>query len=351
MSKPIAVDLFSGAGGVTRGLRMAGYAVAAAVEYDAVSAETYKLNNPRTAVFNSDIRKVTAEDLKSKLGGKKLGLLVACPPCQGFTSLTSKHKRDDPRNKLTNQVLRFVRELRPAALMLENVPRFATGALGKPRFDRTVLALERLGYKVSWDILQAADFGTAQHRRRLILYAARRVIDIPEATHSSAKDADVPWRTVKDEIEGTGRADVYKINRVKDVKSFRDWHVVRHLDEANAARVRAAKPGAPRWDLPDHLRPDCHKGSDHGFANVYGRMVWNEPSPTITAGCTSPSKGRFIHPKNNRTISVMEAAMLQDFPADYRTNCRQIDQVCSMIGNAFPARLAAAAAKQLGSVL
>lgn len=323
----------------------------AGVELNQPSAETYALNNPDATVFNADIAKVTATEMADAIGGR-LALLAACPPCQGFTSLTSKHRRDDPRNDLASQVIRFARKLKPAAVMFENVPRFLTSKRGKRRFDALILELETLGYTMSWEVLQAADFGTAQMRRRLVVFGARVQIDAPSPTHArDGANGLKKWRTVEDVIAGQREAEVYDRATARQRKSLSDWHVVRNLSPINQARINAAKPGAPRWDLPDRLRPDCHKGSSSGFANVYGRMLWESPSPTITGGCTSPSKGRFGHPEHNRTISAMEAAMLQDFPKGHLIASDSIDDTCGMIGNAFPARLAGAAASQFSSVL
>lgn len=347
-SAPVAIDLFSGMGGLTRGLQQAGFRVAAGVEQHTPAADTYELNNPDATVFNENIADVSPSDIAEVLPGK-LALLAACPPCQGFTSLTSKHRRDDPRNALASHITRFVRELRPAAVMLENVPRFATSKLGRQRFDALMLELERLGYKMSWSILQAADFGTAQFRRRLVMFGASKLIEPPTPTHSGDEGKLRPWRTVSDQIRGEDRPDVYEIGIER--RTLADWHVIRKLTSINQARLTAARPGAPRWDLPNDLRPDCHKGSSEGFANVYGRMVWHTPSPTITGGCTSPSKGRYGHPSQARTISVMEAGLLQDFPKGYRIISDSIDDACEMVGNSFPARLAKAAAEQVAAVI
>jgi DNA (cytosine-5)-methyltransferase 1 len=349
--QPVAVDLFCGAGGLTRGLQKAGFRVAVGVELDGPSARTYALNNREAKTFNTDIRRISATEVSDALPGK-VALLAACPPCQGFTSLTSKHRRDDPRNDLASEVIRFARKLKPASVMFENVPRFLTSKRGKKRFDGLIMELESLGYVMSWEVLQAADFGTAQMRRRLVVFGAHKQIDAPSPTHAkNAVNGLKPWRTVEDVIGREREAEVYDRDSANKRKTLADWHVIRKLSPINQARINAAKPGAPRWDLPDRLRPACHKGSSSGFANVYGRMVWDSPSPTITGGCTSPSKGRFGHPEHDRTISAMEAAMLQDFPKGHLIASDSIDDTCEMIGNAFPSRLARAAASQVMKLL
>ena len=125
-----------------------------------------------------------------------------------------------------------------------------------------------------------------------------------------------------------------------------DWHVVRSLSALNIERLKAAIPGESWTSIPEHLRPKCHRGGYKGFSNVYGRMEWSQPSPTITGGCTTFSKGRFGHPEGNRTISVREAALLQTFPRDYRLEVPYMEDVCNVIGNALPCDFAEELAKQ-----
>jgi len=352
MAKPIAVDLFSGAGGLSLGLKDAGFDVVAGVELDPQASATFALNNPSAKAICEDIQKVSPWQLKKDLG-RRVSLLAACPPCQGFTSLTSKFKRDDPRNDLPRDVLKFARALKPKAIMFENVPRFLTSANGKRRFDVVVKELESLDYKVTWSILQAADFGTAQMRRRLIIFAADREIEPPAPTHfSRPAEGQAAWNTLADRIQGLEATREFVPGSMSGIRSLKEWHVTRRLSQLNRQRLALAKPGGARWDIPDAYRPPCHVGSNSGFRNVYGRMAWDVPSPTITGGCTSPSKGRFGHPDEVRTISVREAGLLQDFPDDYLIDADgRLDRACEMIGNAFPAKLASAAARQFAHLV
>lgn len=343
--RPVAVDLFAGAGGLTLGLERAGFDVRVAVEQRVSAADTYRINNPETAVFSTDIRAVVPTEIQDAARAP-IDLLAACPPCQGFTSLTSKWRRDDPRNALVTEVTRLAHALKPRVIMLENVPRLVESNAGRERFDKVVSDFEEMDYRVSWFVANAADFGTPQSRRRLIMYAARVEIAEPLVTHGGAVAGTRNKRTVRNCIGHLGAPKTFEHDRIKKCSTLNSWHVVRNVGAANLARLKAAKPGRPVWELPVALRPSCHKESSGGFRNVYGRMTWDDPSPTITGGCTSPSKGRFGHPERNTTISVKEAALLQDFPASYRLATTYIDDACELIGNAFPARLAEAAAKQ-----
>jgi DNA (cytosine-5)-methyltransferase 1 len=146
-----------------------------------------------------------------------------------------------------------------------------------------------------------------------------------------------PWRVLKDVIgESTAPVTLKRSIRAGGPEGF-NWNVVRDLQDQTKERLKAAKPGKTWLTVSSSLRPSCHKGDYQGFTNVYGRMSWNLPSPTITGGCTTPCKGRFGHPDKRRlTISVREAATIQTFPKNYRFRSNKIDAVCDMIGNAVP---------------
>ena len=343
---PTAIDLFSGCGGLTSGLRSAGFEVLAAIEKDSDSANTYTANHRSVVVYNKDIRRVTAKSLLERLGLEKgeLDLVAGCPPCQGFTRLTEKSLRNDPRNELIYEYLRFVRVLRPQVCMLENVPGLLSR--GKEIFDDFCAGVESLGYIINCQVLELADYGVPQFRKRLVMLAGLgRKIEIPPPTHcdplAGRTASQRPWRTVQQAIRFLPRPP--RRSRVVAGKThprYR-WHFSRDITRDVRLRLLyAIDSGKGRVALPPSLRLKCHQRHPNGYYDVYGAMSWDSPSPTITSGCTNASKGRFGHPSSPRPLTATEAAKLQTFPLTYKFEGSGLESVAVQIGNALPKRFA-----------
>lgn len=344
--QPTAIDIFSGSGGLTVGLKRAGFHVVAAVEIESHAFATYKTNHPEVQAYKQDVRTVSGRSLLACSPNGTIDLLSGCPPCQGFSTLTAKHKRSDPRNELVLEMSRLVEEVQPQIVMMENVP--GLPKKGAELFDHFLQKLSLLGYISEWGILQVADYGVPQSRQRLVLLAGKGFpIHLPKPTHSkTSKDGLKLWKTLQDAIGTMPEPIVLADTQSTGGPQRYNWHVVRSLSPETLKRLKAARPGESRLKLPQELRPPCHQNRNDGFNNVYGRMSWEQTSATITGGCTTFSKGRFGHPEQDRTISVREAALLQTFPIDYIFDSPYIDYVCEMIGNALPCEFAEVLARQ-----
>lgn len=335
-NKMTAVDVFAGGGGLTVGLKRAGFKVVSAIELDDHAFATYKANHPDVQAFKQDARTIKGSFMRHLSPTGEVDILVGCPPCQGFCSLTSKYRREDSRNDLVLEMARLIKEIMPTAVMMENVPGLMQR--GKVLFNKFIDTLKSLGYLVEWDVLQVADYGIPQNRRRLVLLAGKGFqIPLPRPTHSMNGEGKLkPWRTLRNAITKLPPPVTLEVAHSKGGPQLFNWHVVRNMSPQNVQRLKKTKPGKSRTCLPNNLRPECHKNREEGFSNVYGRATWDQVSPTITGGCTTLSKGRFGHPVENRTFSVREAALIQTFPKEYIFDTPYMEHVCNIVGNALP---------------
>lgn len=298
-----------------------------------MAAASLRENHPAMSVAVSDIREVDEFQFRDDLGLSQgeLTLLKACPPCQGFSTLASG-EIDDARNDLVLDVARFVRAFLPRAILLENVPGLARDA----RLPKLLAEIHGLGYLSRQYVVQAADFGVPQRRKRLIVIAVR-----------GAHDADFPHdlRSLLpgyfDHAEATAGDALSRI----PIGGLHDdpLNIARRSSPIVERRIRAIPIGGNRFDLPEDLRLACHgrieaKGRRNATSS-YGRIKADRPAPTMTTRCTTPSCGSFVHPTEHRGITLREAASLQTFPHRYRFR-GTYGQIERQIGNAVPVKLA-----------
>ena len=350
-----AIDIFSGCGGVSCGLSLAGFKVKAAVEIEKSAVDTYLnyglLN--KVNVLNEDICNLSGEQIlkASKIKKEDIYLFAGCPPCQNFSRQNplNKSKSEVERKKLLFEFLRIIEEILPPFILMENVPGI------KDDFNSTILNefLGRLkkNYYVREDILNAANYGVPQARKRFVLHAVRNDIneelnsigflfDLPKATYDkNGNNGLEKWRTVKEVIGD--------LPEIKAGEEYKDDGIIHNhkcasLSEKNLKRINEIrKNGGSRNGLPNSLVLECHKRKDKdgnvfsGHGDVYGIMDPDKPAPTITGGCLCYSKGRYGHYSQDRAISIREAARLQTFPDDFVfSNSLTISAL--QIGNAVP---------------
>lgn len=341
MTAPTAIDLFSGAGGLSLGLETAGFDVALAVDWEPDSIQTHA-NNLGGRALVADLTNVSGAQLLELAGIAEVDLLAGGPPCQGF-SVQRRGGMHDERNRLVFEFMRFVDELRPRAFLMENV-----AAIGGPRGKDFLQALTQqaaaLGYAVRSQILDAADFGVPQHRRRLFLVG---ILDgdpllFPAPTHNPDT-----WATVRGALAGLP-------DPFSDPEAAARFpnHARDNISAKNRERISYVPEGGGREDIPEDLRLPCHRVSVEtaGHRGVYGRLWWDRPSGTITTRCNSFTRGRFAHPSENRNITMREAARLQGFPDTFAFHGDKVS-VAHQVGNAVPPPLAAAVAAEIHDAL
>ncbi len=331
--KPLAIDLFCGCGGTTVGLTQAGFDVIAAIDLEPLALATYKANHPKVKLYEEDIRNIDPIQFAEEVGlsDKKLDLLAGCPPCQGFSTMRTLNGAltiDDPRNDLLAEFTRFVESLMPHAIMLENVP----GLMKDRRFTKFLNRVRSLGYIGEPKILNAADYLVPQRRKRLI-YMAGYGFEIPYAKVNGK------YLTVRSAIgnlpkAGSSGDPIHDLNE-------------NHTEKVQDVIRMIPHDGGSRKDLPEEYWLNCHKKCN-GFKDVYGRMAWDDLAPTITSGCFNPSKGRFLHPEEDRAMTMREAALLQGFPKNYKFPItKNKSAIALMVGNALPPPFVKAHAKSI----
>lgn len=334
MKKLTAIDLFSGAGGLSFGLELAGFDVRLAVDWDKNSILTHGRNMSAPAIV-ADLSELSGAQILAMAGLDDLDLLAGGPPCQGF-SVQRRGDATDERNKLVFEYLRLVDEIRPRAFIMENVAAIA-GPRGRFFLNSIMTAATELGYSVKAEVLDAANFGVPQHRKRLFLAGVRsgEAIEFPHPTHGPSS-----WVTVRDAFKGLPDP----FDDPEGASAFHN-HERDNISPKNRERISYVPEGGGREDIPEELRLPCHRVSvaTAGHRGVYGRLWWDRPSGTITTKCNSFTRGRFAHPVQPRNITMREAARLQGFPDEFIFVGDKVS-VAHQIGNAVPPALAAAVA-------
>lgn len=307
---------------MSQGLKQAGFRVIGAIEMDSVAADVFKLNHPTAHIWVQDVKTVTSDQILSELDLEigELDLLGGCPPCQGFSRLRTyngSRRVRDRQNDLIFEFQRLVLGLLPKRVMMENVP----GLLENKRLKQFRASLELAGYAVQVSLLNVKDYGVPQRRCRLVLLASR----VAAVAFAKPSKRIVSVRDAIGSLPAVGRSG----DPLHDIPEKRSSGVL--------LRIRSVPAnGGSRRSLPEHLHLECHKTFD-GFKDVYGRMAWDQPAPTITTGCFNPSKGRFLHPDQDRAITMREAALLQSFPMSYKIPAAIGKvKIATMIGNALP---------------
>ena len=343
-----AIDFFCGAGGITCGLQQAGIKVLAGIDNDKTFKKTYEQNNKYInyeflktekeegpQYINEDINELTFEKLSklTKIEQNDDNLIfVGCSPCQFWTQLhTSREKSRNSKNLLT-QFQDFVDFFKPGYIIIENVPGLDKRK-EESKLDVFFKLLDKLKYYYNDEILNVSLYGVPQSRKRYILIASRiGNVQIPKPDKNIAKVID---------FIGTNNGFPKVAAGNKDKTSFQ--HTVAKLSDKNIRRLKKTKhDGGDRLDWADdpELQIPAYKDKPNIFRNIYGRIFWNKPGPTITTKFLHTSNGRFAHPEENRGISIREGATLQSFPKWYYFYSGSMTSISKEIGNAVPPELA-----------
>lgn len=346
----IAIDLFAGAGGFSAGATAAGFRIGGALEFDKHAAATYRANikspnGEAIVVVDDDILTISPETARIRwnLAAGQCDLIIGGPPCQGFSTHRIKNAGvGDPRNKLLKRYFEFVGHLRPRAFVVENVPGLMW-ARHKPFLDEFLKLAEVADYAVEEPrIINAADFGVPQSRKRVFILGVdrRRPLKLawpPEPTHRAPHQPDdgrEQWRTCEEVFRPARDGDPLDIH----MKSGPALVAVFESTPANGgSRSQSSRT------LPCHSAHDGHK-------DVYGRIDPKKPAPTMTTSCINPSKGRFVHPTEHHGITARQAARIQTFPESYEFT-GGLMAAGRQIGNAVPVDLAAALLRPIATAI
>lgn len=348
------IDLFAGVGGLSYGFAHNDhFHIVMANEFEKDIATAYSLNHPTVKMINSDIRDITAEQLRKVLGDTKIDLIVGGPPCQSYSTL-GKRQMDD-RAHLFEEYCRILSIVKPQAFVFENVSGL-TSMQGGKLIETIKDEFRKLGYDVKSKVLNAVDFGVPQYRDRVILVGVRGKNEFvyPKETHG---DGLLPYLTVEDAFSDlpalkSGQiCNEYATNPNNDFQKYlraSGCPLTENEAPKNGERLirimEALPDGGSKDDLPEEIRPKS------GYGNTYAKMWWKKPAPTVTRNFATPSSSRCVHPRDSRAMTTREGARLQSFPDDYQFyGSRSMKNL--EIGNAVPPLLSIAIAEQIEKIL
>jgi DNA (cytosine-5)-methyltransferase 1 len=362
------LDLFSGCGGLSLGLEAAGFMIAGGNDADDAALDSFRLNHENARTWSGPVEMLESRRVLDDLGleAGELDVLAGGPPCQGFSrNRARRHVEgrfvDDPRNYLFREFLRFVGDLQPRMVLVENVPEILSKEGGRYG-DEIREDLDDLGYSMTAAVLNAADFGVPQRRRRAIILASRvGDVSLPLPTHAEHEEDSLfplpPYLTIRDAIgdlaglqEGETWTEYpqapstpFQKERRKEATHLTEHHAWR-MSAVQRERLSHLREGEGAEKLPNHLAPKS------GYGSAYRRMAWDIPALTITTWLYHPGSGMFYHPSDSRTITLREAARLQSFDDDVRFVGGKVAR-CRQVGNAVPPLLARAIGEQMIDLL
>lgn len=339
-----AVDFFCSGGGMSHGMQMAGVEILAGIDFDINCKETYETNIKGAKFLHRDVFEFKETELEEELNLQRNDddlILIGCSPCQFWSIINTDKKKSSKSKNLLVEFRRFVEYFNPGYVVVENVP----GVLRKKEesgLEDLVDWLNNQNYKVHFNVHNVSDYGVPQNRKRFTLIANR----ITQTELEPVRFEGEKLRVIDVIGEHNGFPKVSAGH--KDETDF--MHTVASLRQINLDRLKLTeKDGGSRiaYANNEELAPKCHKNDTTNFKDTYGRMWWNRQSPTITTKFFSMSNGRFVHPEEDRAISLREGAVLQSFPRNYIFKTSSMANTARMIGNAVPPKYAEAIAKAI----
>lgn len=339
-----AVDFFCSGGGMSFGMQESGIRILAGIDFDKNCEETYKANIKNAEFIRADVFNLREKELQERLSLTKNDdnlILIGCSPCQFWSIIKTDKNKSQKSKNLLKEFKRFVEYFNPGYVVVENVP----GVLKRKRESGLEDFIEWLNtnkYTVHANIHEVSNYGVPQHRKRFTLIANR--LNAKEIQPITINGSKITVRDVLGEWNGFSKVQ----HGHKDESDF--IHSVASLNELNLERLSLTPhDGGTRlaYVFNERLAAPCHYKKTTSFKDIYGRMYWDKPSPTITTKFLSFSNGRFAHPEEDRAISLREGATLQSFPKTYKFAGGSMANIAKMIGNAVPPIYAKAIGKAI----